>query len=94
MFLWGSSLQVKLNLIFLITKNKATNVAIIVPEEDKFMKEYGKGRTFEEACTDPDTIAKFLTAINEFARQDGVKGYEVPKAIYLEHELFSVRNNH
>ncbi|CAG5113189.1 Oidioi.mRNA.OKI2018_I69.chr2.g7318.t1.cds [Oikopleura dioica] len=79
MFLWGSSLQ-------------ATNVAIIVPEEDKFMKEYGKGRTFEEACTDPDTIAKFLTAINEFARQDGVKGYEVPKAIYLEHELFSIEN--
>jgi len=65
-------------------------VAIIVPEEEKFMKEYGKDRTFEEACADPETAANFLVAINKFAREDGVKGYEVPKAIYLEHELFSV----
>ncbi|CAG5113191.1 Oidioi.mRNA.OKI2018_I69.chr2.g7319.t2.cds [Oikopleura dioica] len=79
MFLWGSSLQ-------------ATNVAIIVPDEEKFMKEYGKCRTFQEACADPDTAANFLSAINKFAREDGVKGYEVPKAIYLEHELFSIEN--
>jgi len=79
MFLWGSSLQ-------------STNVAIIVPDEEKFMKEYGKGRTFEEACADPETAANFLVAINKFARDDGVKGYEVPKAIFLEHELFSIEN--
>ena len=65
-------------------------MAIIVPDEEKFMKEYGNGRTFEEACADPETAANFLVAINKFAREDGVKGYEVPKAIYLEHELFSV----
>lgn len=65
-------------------------MAIIVPDEEKFMKEYGKGRTFEEACADPETAANFLVAINKFAREDDVKGYEVPKAIFLEHELFSV----
>ena len=49
-------------------------MAIIVPDEEKFMKEYGNGRTFEEACADPETAANFLVAINKFAREDGVKG--------------------
>ena len=59
-------------------------MAIIVPEEEKFMKEYGKDRTFEEACADPETAANFLVAINKFAREDGVTGYEVPKAFLSE----------
>ena len=93
MFLWGSSLQVKFIKFSPLHEIKATNVAIIVPEEEKFMKKYGKGRSFQDACADADTTAKFLAAINEFAREDGVKGYEIPKAIYLEHEPFSVRSN-
>jgi hypothetical protein len=69
------------------------NVAIIVPNEESFMKEYGNGRTFEEACADIDTAAQFLKALNLFARKDGIKGYEIPMACYLETEPFSVRTS-
>ena len=57
------------------------------------MKEYGKNRTFQEACADRNIAAAFLAVINKFAREDGLKGYEVPKAIHLETEPFSVSSH-
>ena len=45
---------------------------------------------FSAICNDRGTMEMILKDINEWARQEGLKGFEIAKAIHLESDPFSV----
>ena len=45
---------------------------------------------FSAICNDSGTMEMILKDINEWARQEGLKGFEIAKAIHLESDPFSV----
>ena len=78
-FIWGSSFE-------------SYNVAIIVPEKDEFIKTFKcDSNNFGIACNDNGNRTRFIEIINDFGRQNGLKGFEVIKSVHLDPEPFSVR---
>ena len=78
-FIWGSSFE-------------SYNVAIIVPEQDEFFKTFKCDSTnFGIACNDNGNRTRFIEIINDFGRQNALKGFEVIKSVHLDPEPFSVR---
>ena len=45
---------------------------------------------FSAICNDKGTMEMILKDINEWARKEGLKGFEIAKAIHLESDPFSV----
>ena len=45
---------------------------------------------FSAICNVKGTMEMILKDINEWARQEGLKGFEIAKAIHLESDPFSV----
>ena len=79
-FIWGSSFE-------------SYNVAIIVPERDEFLKTFKCDYAdFEVACSDNKNKTRFNEIINDFGRQNGLKGFEVIKSVHLDPDPFSVRS--
>ena len=77
-FVWGNSLQ-------------SCNVAVIVPDEVELRKKVKDDeKSFEDLCKEKSVNEAVLTAVNEFARKEGLKGFEIAKAIHLEHDPFTV----
>lgn len=76
--MWGHSLQ-------------SCNVAIIVPDEIEFRKKLKDQETsFEDLCSNKANVETLMTTVNEFARKEGLKGFELARAIHLEHDPFTV----
>ena len=77
-FIWGSSFE-------------SYNVAVIVPEQDEFLKTFKSDSSFAMACEDISNRKRFISIINDFGRQNGLKGFEVIKSVHLDPNPFSVR---
>ena len=79
-FIWGSSFE-------------SYNVAVIVPEQDEFLKTFksDSNSSFATACEDISNRKRFISIINDFGRQNGLKGFEVIKSVHLDSNPFSVR---
>ena len=73
-------------------------VAIIVPDEDTIRpllaaKDPTLAKApFSSICQSAAVKAILQEDIKKVSRENGLHGFEIPKAIYLEHELFSVDN--
>lgn len=86
-FVYGDSLQSAL-------------VAIIVPDEDplrNMLKEAGEtslatANSLVELCQSPKLNALLMKEIQRVGKAGGLYGFELPKAIYLDAEPFSVEN--
>ncbi|KAG0275831.1 hypothetical protein BGZ95_008335 [Linnemannia exigua] len=79
-------------------------VAIIVPEPDTFVPFVNKVLSgvnlaldnvadYKRICSDPRLRQSVLHELNKAAKDIGLRGFEVPKAILLEPEAFTVENN-
>ncbi|KAF9904002.1 hypothetical protein EC991_003148 [Linnemannia zychae] len=79
-------------------------VAIIVPEPDTFVPFVNKVLSgvnltlenvadYKRICSDPKLRLSVLHELNKAAKDIGLRGFEVPKAILLEPEAFTVENN-
>ena len=79
-FIWGSSFE-------------SYNVAVIVPEQDEFLKTFksDSSASFATACDDISIRKRFISIINDFGRLNGLKGFEVIKSVHLDPDPFSVR---
>ena len=85
-FVYGDSLQSAL-------------VAVLVPDEDTVRNMLEKsGETalaktsFGEICQDEKLKTIIMGEINKVGKANGLHGFEIPKAIHLDSELFSVAN--
>jgi long-subunit acyl-CoA synthetase (AMP-forming) len=47
-------------------------------------KDLGIVGKFEYLCTNPRIRRQLLTQLNDFAKSEGLKNYELPKNVYLE----------
>ena len=78
---------------------QSTLVAIIIPDEEPvrhMLKSSEDNKLAESSLMDICKNEKLKNMINEdirkLAKQNGLYGFEIPKAIYLSTELFSVEN--
>ncbi|KAJ2650016.1 medium-chain fatty acid-CoA ligase faa2 [Coemansia sp. RSA 1250] len=75
-------------------------VAIVVPNEEFLAKEVAQssslahlaGKSHAELCQNEDVISMMLNKMNLWGRSNDLKGFEIPKHIYLEADPFSVEN--
>ncbi|KAG0298450.1 hypothetical protein BGZ98_000209 [Dissophora globulifera] len=78
-------------------------VAIIVPEPEAFIPfaskvlrdvdiQPGDVETYQKICRDPKLRKAVLMEIFKAAKDAGMNGYEIPKAVMIETEAFSVEN--
>ncbi|KGG51589.1 hypothetical protein DI09_30p50 [Mitosporidium daphniae] len=69
-------------------------VSIVVPDRELALKWGASSRLpFEEICKNDAFNAYILGEINSFARsQKLLKGFEIPKAVFIEIEPFSIEN--
>ena len=86
-FIYGDSLQNYL-------------VAILVPKYKDvidFLKNKGINdvtkENYKNYFEDPDLIKDILKTIDSYSRQNGLKGFEIAKKVYLSKEPFSIENN-
>ncbi|GAB4818842.1 hypothetical protein N2152v2_005888 [Parachlorella kessleri] len=71
-------------------------VAVVVPAKDKlegWAKEHGVHGSSGELCGKPEVKQALLQEVSSTGKKLGLKGYELPKAIYVEEEPFSVAND-
>ncbi|XP_003390218.1 PREDICTED: long-chain-fatty-acid--CoA ligase 5-like [Amphimedon queenslandica] len=84
MFLYGDSLR-------------SSCVAIVVPDEEVLTQWAGEhdkgGKSFEELCTDEDIKKMIFDDLQSVARKENLNSLEIPKAIELISEAFSVEND-
>jgi long-chain acyl-CoA synthetase len=84
-FVYGDSLQ-------------STLVGIIHPDKDELLK-WAKAKpefsdkSFEELCADAALNKEVLSAMGAFGKQNGLKGFEQVKKIYLTADEFTVDND-
>jgi long-chain acyl-CoA synthetase len=82
-FIHGDSLQASL-------------VGIIVPDEEvliKWAKKNGhEEKSFSELCKDAEVKSYIRETLKGFGKEEGLRGFEIVKNIYLTHELFSIEN--
>ncbi|KAJ2699802.1 medium-chain fatty acid-CoA ligase faa2 [Coemansia sp. IMI 203386] len=87
-FVHGDSLQSEL-------------VAVIVPNEEFLRKELAgqpdlkdlSTLSLSELCANKDVISFMLKVVNKWGRRSDLKGFEIPKNIYLESNPFSIEND-
>lgn len=74
-------------------------VAILVPDEEsvrKLLQDSGEAglakAPFAEICKNKKLKAVVMDELKRLGRENGLHGFEVPKAVHLTDELFSVEN--
>lgn len=78
---------------------RSTIVAIIVPDENNLIawaKENGMdGLSFSELCSKKEVKDLIQKEISKFGRggSEELKGFEIPKNIYVESQMFSLEND-
>ncbi|KAF9175177.1 hypothetical protein BGX20_007746 [Mortierella sp. AD010] len=78
-------------------------VAIVVPEPEAFVPFIKKilhvdinvndHHAYAKACSDPKLVNAVVNVLTKVGKEVGLKGFETPKAILIEHEPFSVEND-
>mmetsp|Transcript_45516 Transcript_45516/g.144780 ORF Transcript_45516/g.144780 Transcript_45516/m.144780 type:complete len:333 (-) Transcript_45516:295-1293(-) len=71
-------------------------VGVVVPNEPLIMKwaaEAGVKGTFEDVCKDPKTKKHILAAMTAMGKANGLKGFELVKAIHVTHVPFGMEND-
>ncbi|KAJ2656624.1 medium-chain fatty acid-CoA ligase faa2 [Coemansia sp. RSA 1200] len=78
-------------------------VAIIVPNEEFLRSSLAEvpqlahwasvDSSFKDICQSEDVTSHVLDVIDKWGRTNSLKGFEIPKRIYLESNPFSVENN-
>ncbi|KAJ2720245.1 medium-chain fatty acid-CoA ligase faa2 [Coemansia sp. Benny D115] len=84
-FVYGDSLQSEL-------------VAVVVPNEEFLRREVAKNPkladlSFADLCKNQEVVQLMLKSINDWGRKSGLKGFEIPRNIYLESVPFTVDND-
>ena len=77
---------------------KASLVAVVVPNEENLVswcKKQGHDVTFDEACKLKQVKEYFLEIFNTFGKNGSkeLKGFEIPKNVFVEKVLFSNANS-
>ncbi|KAJ2741481.1 medium-chain fatty acid-CoA ligase faa2, partial [Coemansia sp. BCRC 34301] len=78
-------------------------VAIVVPNEE-FMRRLiaetpalahltAKNLSYAELCLEPEVVGFYLIVFQGWGRKNDLKGFEIPKNLFLESTPFSVENN-
>jgi long-chain acyl-CoA synthetase len=74
-------------------------VAVLVPDEEpvrKVLEDLGESTlakaAFSDICKTEKLKNAIATEINQLAKANGLHGFEIPRAIHLAEELFSVEN--
>merc|ERR1711916_321979 len=68
------------------TPNNSCVIGVVVPDAEVI------GESLEKIQNDKDVKQKILDSMVETGRANGLRGFELPKDIYLTHEPFSVDN--
>ncbi|KAI8319272.1 acetyl-CoA synthetase-like protein [Martensiomyces pterosporus] len=76
-------------------------VAVVVPSEEFLRHEIADndalshlaGCDFKQICQDKAVAKHMLKVVDGWGRKNDLKGYEIPKNLYLETEPFSIENN-
>jgi long-chain acyl-CoA synthetase len=76
---------------------KASLVAIVVPDEDG-AKAWASSNnmanaSFKEICQADAFRKGLLAALQAFGKSNGLKGFELPRNIYVESSPFSIEND-
>ncbi|KAJ2809501.1 medium-chain fatty acid-CoA ligase faa2 [Coemansia guatemalensis] len=80
---------------------QSTLVAILVPNEE-FLRREVEGtaaisdrasKPLADLCKDQDVIQLMMKNVKIWGQKNDLKGFEIPKAVYLESDPFSVENN-
>ena len=76
---------------------KASLVAIVVPDEDA-TKAWGAknnmaSASFKEIASSDAFRAGILAELQSFGKSNGLKGFELPRAIFIETTPFSIEND-
>lgn len=67
-------------------------VAIVVPDQELALK-WAASSSLEEVYKNPEFKEYILAEITKFCRSQKIlKGFEIPKAIFIETEQFSIEN--
>ncbi|KAJ2345412.1 medium-chain fatty acid-CoA ligase faa2, partial [Coemansia sp. RSA 2618] len=75
-------------------------VAVVVPNEEFLAREIAStdglahlsGKPYGELCQDKDVTKMMIKVMDSWGRSNDLKGFEIPKNIFLESEPFSVEN--
>ncbi len=70
-------------------------IAVVVPDEPMLraqMGEYSRNFSFQDLCKDPKVAEEVLRDMIKMCKMADVKGYEIPKAVFLDPEPFSPEN--
>ncbi|KAJ1987610.1 medium-chain fatty acid-CoA ligase faa2 [Coemansia sp. RSA 1358] len=76
-------------------------VAIVVPNEEFLRRNvaetpdlahWAEHERFDDICQSKDVIEHFVGFISEWGRSHGLKGFEIPKNVYLEYSPFTIEN--
>ncbi|KAJ1845436.1 medium-chain fatty acid-CoA ligase faa2 [Coemansia sp. RSA 2706] len=76
-------------------------VAVVVPNEEFLAREIANtpdlahlaGRPHAELCRDAGVVKLIVQAMDAWGRSSGLKGFEIPKHIFLEADAFSIDND-
>ncbi|KAJ2483759.1 medium-chain fatty acid-CoA ligase faa2 [Coemansia sp. RSA 2131] len=74
-------------------------VAVVVPNEEFLAREIASslshlaGKPHSELCLDKDVIKMMISVVDSWGRSNDLKGFEIPKNIFLESDPFSVEND-
>ncbi|KAJ2826742.1 medium-chain fatty acid-CoA ligase faa2, partial [Coemansia furcata] len=82
---------------------QSTVVAVVVPNEEFLRREISdtpalahlaaQELSYADLCLHSDIISHFIRVFDTWGRKNGLKGFEIPKNIFLESKPFSVENN-
>ncbi|KAJ2027514.1 medium-chain fatty acid-CoA ligase faa2 [Coemansia sp. S16] len=82
---------------------QSTVVAVVVPNEEFLRREItdtpalahlaAQDLSYADLCLHPDITSHFIRVFDAWGRKNGLKGFEIPKNIFLESRPFSVENN-
>ncbi|KAJ2003077.1 medium-chain fatty acid-CoA ligase faa2 [Coemansia thaxteri] len=78
-------------------------VAVVVPNEEFLRREIAstpalthltaENPTLAALCLNASVISHFISVFDDWGRKNGLKGFEIPKNLYLEPKAFSVEND-
>ncbi|KAJ2163546.1 medium-chain fatty acid-CoA ligase faa2 [Coemansia sp. RSA 562] len=76
-------------------------VAVLVPNEEFLAREIAAshslshlaGKPYSELCTNKDVVEMMISVVDAWGRSNDLKGFEIPKNIFLESDPFSVEND-
>ena len=88
-FVYGDSLQSSLVAIIIPDEEPVKHALLSASSEDD--KALAKA-SFSDICKSERTNGMIMAEIQRVGKANGLHGFELPRAIHLDHELFSLEN--